>query len=61
MLLHVKRLVLLEQKETGKSTENPTSNFLNVQMDLSFYSEFKAAMQFLLKYSLEKKKKREFG
>lgn len=42
--IYIKRLVLHEQKEKSNSTENPTSNFLNVKMDLSFYSEFKAAM-----------------
>lgn len=42
--IYIKRLVLLKQKEMGSSRENPTGNFLNVKMDLSFYSEFKAAM-----------------
>lgn len=37
-------LVLLKQNETGYSTENTTSKFLDVKMYLSFYSEFKAAM-----------------
>lgn len=42
--IYIKRLVLLKQKETGNTTENPTSNFWNVKIDLFFYSEFKAAM-----------------
>lgn len=41
---YIKCLVLLKQNETSNSTENTTSNFLNVEMYLSFYSEFKAAM-----------------
>lgn len=53
--IYIECLVLLKQKETGNSTENPTSNFVSVKMDFHFYSEFKAAMQFLLKYSSGKK------
>lgn len=41
---YIKCLVLHKQNETGNSTENTTSKFLNVKMYLSFYSEFKAAM-----------------
>jgi len=42
--IYIKRLILVKQKEMGNSAENPTGNFLNMKIDLSFYSEFKAAM-----------------
>lgn len=41
---YIKCSVLLKQKETGNSRENPISKLLNVKTDMSFYSEFKAAM-----------------
>lgn len=41
--IYIKRSVLLKQKETGNSRENPICIFFKCE-NLSFYSEFKAAM-----------------